>query len=71
MNLDNTLYGAGGGILVALAGALGIVRKIERLEDTKVDKSSCDICNKASTERFESIDNKLDMIIGHLMDKHK
>lgn len=70
MNLDTLGYGAGGGMLVALLGAFGIVRKVERLEDSlsdKIDKAGCDRCSKASNERFESIDKKLDMILEYLI----
>jgi hypothetical protein len=69
---DNSIYGIGAGtagIFIAVLSALGITKRVSRLEETAITKITCDKCNdrlksdlKHGHDRFDKIEQKLDRV---------
>ena len=62
MDLESIGGGLGGGILIGILTALGINRRVGRIEDYKQDKTVCEAIHKGSEQRLERIENKLDRL---------
>ena len=51
-DLESLGGGAGAGLIGAILGVFGINRRINKLEESKQDKSACGLIHKAIDEKF-------------------
>ena len=70
-NVWNTVYGAGGGLLVALLGIFGIKSRIENLEKNKVSKDAFNEYQTAQKNDHNRIESSLDKIFDKIELIHK
>ena len=66
MNWESIGFGAGSGFMVSLLAALGWNRRINRLEDGKQDKGTCQAIHQGTEQRLERIENKLDSLSDYI-----
>lgn len=71
--MDLEGYGLGGGILLSFLAAIGINRRVDKLEDNVVYKDVCTKCAQDTEHRFQTIKEgqeangrKLDTILEKL-----
>lgn len=79
MSFDNAGYGAGGGAIGVLLSYLGFKQRLDRMQVEIDAKVACPTCNatietvktsiEAVKEQHKSIDEKLNIIIEHVVRK--
>ena len=52
MDLESIGSGAGAGLISGILGVLGINRRMNKIEDSKQDKTVCDVMHKGIDEKF-------------------
>lgn len=63
MDLQSAGAGAGGGFLTALLTWFGFNKRIDKLEDGTVWRTTCAATHKAVDDRLERMENKIDRLL--------
>ena len=55
MDIESIGGGAGAGLIGAILGVFGINRRVNKIEESKQDKSFCDLMHKGIDTKFSDI----------------